>query len=188
MKITKLLVIGSLCVSSLLANPYNIDKAHSSVGFKIKHMMISNVKGTFSDFGGTFQYDEKTKKITALNGEIKVQSINTENKDRDAHLKEDDIFDAGKYPTIAFKMTKMDGNDVYGDFTLRGVTKNIKLKFENGGTIVDQKGNKKAGFSLEGKITRADFGLTYNSVLEAGGLSLGEDVKLEVEIEGTIVK
>ncbi|EQB39642.1 hypothetical protein M947_06515 [Sulfurimonas hongkongensis] len=188
MKFTKLLVIGSLFVSSLFAASYNVDKAHTNIGFKVKHMMISNVKGSFSDFKGTFKYDEKNKKLTALNGEIQVASIDTANEKRDKHLREEEIFDVPKYPTITFKMTKMDGDDVYGDFTLKGVTKNIKLEFENGGTITDPWGNERAGFSLEGKIKRADFGLTYNSVLEAGGFAIGEDVKLEIEIEGIKVK
>lgn len=188
MKFTKLLVIGSLFATSLFATSYNIDKAHSSIGFKVKHLMISNVKGSFSDFEGTFKYDVKTNKLTALYGEIKVKSIDTANEKRDTHLREEDIFNANEYPTITFKMTKMDGDNVYGDFTLKGVTKNIKLEFEGGGTIVDPWGNEKAGFSLEGKIKRADFGLTYNSILEAGGLSIGEEVKLEIEVEGIKVK
>jgi len=188
MKFTKLLVIGSLFVSSLYAASYNIDKAHSSIGFKVKHLMISNVKGSFRDFKGTFEYDEKTKKLTALYGEIKVKSIDTTNEKRDVHLREEEIFDADKYPTITFKMTKMVGDNVYGDFTLKGVTKNIKLEFENGGTIVDPSGNERAGFSLEGKIKRADFGLTYNSILEAGGFAIGEEIKLEIDIEGIKIK
>ncbi|MDY0234261.1 MAG: YceI family protein [Sulfurimonas sp.] len=188
MKFTKLLVIGSLFVSSLFGASYNVDRAHSNIGFKVKHMMISNVKGSFSDFEGTFEYDEKTKKLTALHGEIQVESIDTANEKRDTHLREEEIFNADEYPTITFKMTKMDGDNVYGDFTLKGVTKNIKLEFESGGTIIDPWGNERAGFSLEGKIKRADFGLTYNSILEAGGFAIGEDVKLEVEIEGIKAK
>ncbi len=188
MKITKLLVIASLFASSLFATSYIVDKAHTNVGFKVKHLMISNVKGSFGDFKGTFEYDEKTKKLTALQGVIQVNSINTANAKRDAHLKEEEIFDAKKYPTITFKMTKIDGDDVYGDFTLKGVTKNIKLEFENGGTIIDPSGNHRAGFSLEGKIKRADYGLTYNSVLEAGGFAIGEEVKLEIEIEGVNIR
>jgi len=184
MKFTKLLVIGSLFVSSLFGGSYTVDKAHTSIGFKVKHMMISNVKGSFGDFKGTFEYDEKTKKLTALNGVIQVVSIDTDNQKRDKHLREEEIFDAKKYPTITFKMTKRDGDDIYGDFTLRGVTKNIKLEFENGGTITDPWGNERAGFALEGKIKRSDFGLTYNSILEAGGFAIGEEVKLEIEMEG----
>lgn len=188
MKLTKLLVIGSLFVSSLFAASYTVDKAHTSIGFKVRHMMISNVKGSFSDFKGTFEYDEKSKKLTALHGVIQVDSIDTANEKRDKHLREEEIFNAPKYPTITFKMTKMVGDDIYGDFTLRGVTKNIKLEFENGGTITDPWGNERAGFSLEGKIKRSDFGLTYNDILEAGGFAIGEEVKLEIEVEGIKVK
>lgn len=188
MRFTKLMVIACLFVSSLFAASYKVDNAHTNIGFKVKHMMISNVKGSFGEFMGTFEYDEKTQKLKALDGVIQVVSIDTDNKKRDAHLREEEIFDAAKYPTITFKMTKMDGDNVYGDFTLKGVTKNIKLEFENGGTITDPWGNERAGFSLEGKIKRADYGLTYNSVLEAGGFAIGEEVKLEIEIEGIKVK
>ena len=184
MNIKKIIVGSSLLVSTLFAGNYNVDVSHSSVEFKIKHMMISNVTGTFSDFKGTFEYDEKNNTLKELSGKIMVNSIDTANAKRDKHLVADDMFHASKYPTITFKVTKIDDEDVYGDFTLRGVTKNIKLELENGGTIKDPWGNFRAGFSLSGKIKRSDFGLTYNDVLEAGGVAIGDTVKLNIEVEG----
>jgi len=188
MNLKKLLFSSAFLASSLFAGVYSVDKSHSSVGFKIKHLMISNVNGSFNDFDGKFEYDEKTKTLKTLEGEVKVSSIDTGNSKRDGHLKADDMFDAKKYPSIKFKVTKIDGDKVYGDFTLRGVTKNIELDFENGGVIVDPWGNTKAGFALNGSINRSDFGLTYNKVLEAGGVALGEKVKLNIEIEGKQIK
>jgi polyisoprenoid-binding protein YceI len=181
----KKLVLGStLLASTLFAGSYNVDTSHSTVGFKIKHLMISNVAGTFDKFTGAFEYDEKKNTLTSLTGNIDVSSVNTANKKRDGHLKSGDLFDAAKYPTINFKVTKIDGEDVYGDFTLKGVTKNIKLELENGGTVKDPWGNNRAAFSLTGKIVRADYGLTYNDVLESGGVVIGETVKLNIEVEG----
>lgn len=188
MNIKKLVLGSTLLVSTLFAGNYTIDKAHSNVGFKVKHMMITNVVGNFDTFKGTFEYDEKKNTLKALSGEIEVASINTQNAKRDKHLRADDIFDAAQYPKITFIVTKIDGEDVYGDFTIKGVTKNIKLELENGGTITDPRGNEKAGFALTGKIKRADFGLTYNSVLEAGGVAIGDTVKLIVDIQGLKVK
>ncbi|MGB5866552.1 MAG: YceI family protein [Arcobacteraceae bacterium] len=184
MNLKKLVLGSSLLVSTLFAGNYNVDTAHSTVGFKIKHMMISNVSGTFDKFSGTFEYDEKTNRLKELTGNIQSDSVNTSNAKRDEHLKKEDMFDVAKYPTINFKVTKIDGEDVYGDFTLKGITKNIKLELENGGTIKDPWGNQRAAFALNGKIKRADYGLTYNTVLEAGGVAVGDDVKLHIEVEG----
>jgi polyisoprenoid-binding protein YceI len=188
MNFKKVLLASSILVSTLFAGNYNVDVAHSTVGFKIKHMMISHVSGTFDKFSGTFVYDEKANTLKELTGKIQADSVNTANEKRDKHLKEEDMFHVAKYPTISFKVTKIDGEDVYGDFTLKGVTKNIKLELENGGTIKDPWGNYRAGFSLTGKINRTDFGLTYNSVLETGGVAVGETVKLNIEIEGIKAK
>lgn len=184
MSIKKFLVAGLFSAVSLFAGNYNIDASHSSVGFKVKHMMISNVKGDFSQFDGKFEYDEKTNTLKQLDGVIEVVSINTDNAKRDGHLKSADFFDAGKYPLITFKLTKFDGDEIYGDFTMRGVTKNIKLDFEAGGTIVNPWGKKVAGFSLSGKIKRSDYGLTWNKALEAGGVAVSDTVKLDIDVEG----
>lgn len=188
MNIKKLALASTLLVSSLFAGTYNVDKSHSNVGFKVKHMMISNVKGNFNEFKGSFEYDEKTKTLTSLNGEIQAASINTEDKKRDDHLRAPDLFDAKKFPLITFKLTKIDGDDAYGDITMKGVTKNIKLDFDNGGTIKDPWGNERAGFALSGKLNRKDFGISWNKVLEAGGVAVGETIKLDIELEGIKAK
>lgn len=188
MNFKKLALISTLLISTLFAGNYNVDVSHSNMGFKVKHLMISNVKGNFNDFKGSFEYDEETKTLVSLDGEIQVASINTDNEKRDKHLRAPDIFDEKQFPLIAFKLTKVDGDDVYGDFTMKGVTKNIKLEFENGGTIKDPWGNDRAGFALSGKIDRTDFGITWNKVLEAGGLTVGNEIKLDIEIEGIKAK
>jgi len=165
MNFKKIILSSTLIVSTLLAGNYNIDKSHSNVGFKVRHMMISNVKGSFDQFDGKFEFDEKTNQLKTLNGNIKVASINTANKDRDDHLRADDIFAAKKYPDITFKLTKIDGDTAYGDFTMKGVTKNIKLDYEVGGTMKDPWGNNIAAFALSGKIKRSDYGIKWNKVL-----------------------
>ena len=188
MKLIKLGLASIITASALFGGTYNVDTSHSSVGFKVKHLMISNVAGTFDKFTGTFEYDEKKNALTSLSGNIDVSSINTANTKRDGHLKSGDLFDSAKYPAITFNVTKIDGEDVYGDFTLKGVTKNIKLELENGGTIKDSWGNKRAAFALTGKIKRADYGLTYNQALEAGGVMIGDKIKLNIEVEGILAK
>lgn len=187
MSIKKLLVAGLFSAVSLFAGNYNIDKSHSSVAFKVKHMMITNVKGNFSEFDGKFEYDEKTNTLKQLDGVIEVKSIDTDNEKRDNHLRAADMFDAQKFPLITFKLTKIDGDEAYGDFTMKGITKNIKLDYESGGTIVNPWGKKVAGFSLNGKIKRSDFGLTWNKALEAGGVAVSDIVKLEIDVEGVKV-
>lgn len=188
MKIFKL-GLASLAVSTaLFAGNYNIDAGHSNTGFSVKHMMISNVSGKFNDVSGSFEYDEKTNTLKSLSGEIVVASINTANEERDTHLKSEDIFAAVKFPKINFKATKIEKDVVYGDLTMKGVTKNIKLSLENGGVITDPWGNKRAGFELEGKINRKDFGITWNKVLETGGVAVGEEIKLQIAMEGILAK
>jgi len=188
MNLKKFALVGLLFVSSLFAETFKIDQSHSSIGFKVKHMMISNVKGTFDNFSGTFDFDEKTNTLQALDGTIEVASINTANEKRDKHLRADDIFDAAKYHIITFKLTKLENDKAYGTFTMKGVTKDIVLDYEPGGSIVDMRGNTVAGFTLSGKLKRSDYGITWNRVLEAGGVAVGDEVKLEIEIEGKLNK
>ena len=184
MNLKKILISSLVVASTLFAGNYNVDKSHSSVGFKVKHMMISNVKGTFDEFQGKFTYDEKTNTLKTFNGKIKVSSINTANKDRDDHLKSEEIFSAKKYPEITFKLTSIKGDTAYGDLTMKGITKNIKLDYEVGGTMKDPWGNHIAAFALSGKLKRSDYGIKWNKVLEAGGVAVSDTVKLEIEIEG----
>ena len=184
MKLLKLGLATLLASSALYAASFNVDKSHSNIGFKVKHMMVSNVVGNFKDFSGTIEYDEKTKTLKSLVGNIAVSSINTENTKRDNHLKADDFFAAKQFPNITFKSTKIDGEEIIGELTLRGITKEVSFELENNGTIIDPRGNTRVGLSLEGKINRKDFGVKYNKILEVGGVAVGDKVKLIIDLEG----
>lgn len=166
-----------------------IDASHSSIDFSVKHMMIANVKGTFHSFEAKVEADPEDLTTANIEFHIDVNSIDTRNNDRDAHLRSADFFDSEKYPQIHFKSTgiaaKGDGEyNVTGDVTIHGVTRSetFEVTFEGAGK--DPWGNEKAGFSGKGKLKRSDYGLTYNAVLEAGGVLIGDDIKISLEIEG----
>jgi len=195
MKLSKniipLLMVAVVLLSAPATNAatYDIDASHSSVGFKVKHLAISNVKGTFSDFEGAFDYEAGHPDQWSVEATIKMESVNTGNDDRDDHLRNEDFFNVEKFPTMVFKSTgfKMDDDDegkVMGNLTLNGVTLPVTLEFEINGTLTDPWGNDRAGFSAEGKIDRKDWGLTYGKAMESGGLVVGNEVKISLEIEG----
>lgn len=186
MKLIKLGLATLLATGALYAGTFTIDKSHSNVGFKVKHLMISNVSGNFNAFTGTLDYDEKTKTLKSISGKVEVASINTENEKRDEHLRADDFFAAEQFPYITFESTEVKGDEVIGKFTLRGVTKEVKFELENNGTIVDHRGNTKVGLSLYGKINRKDYGVRYNKVLEAGGVAVGDTVRLTIDLEAVL--
>lgn len=188
MKFLKLGLASVIASTALFAGTYNVDASHSNVGFKVKHMMISNVVGKFDKFDGTFEYDEKTKTLKSLVGNIDVNSINTENEKRDAHLKDSDFFAAKDFNNIKFELAKIEGHKVFGKLTIRGITKDVELDFENNGTVKDPWGNTRVGLALSGKINRMDYGLKYNKVLEAGGVAVDEIVKLDIQLEGILAK
>jgi len=188
MNLVKLGLASILTAGALFAGNYNVDSSHSNVGFKVKHLMISNVSGNFDTFKGSFVYDEKTKLVKSLVGTIDVSSVNTDNAKRDGHLKSADFFDASKFPNIKFNLNKIEDDYAYGDLTIHGISKEVRFDFENNGSIVDPWGNTRVGLALYGKINRGDFGLKYNSVLEAGGVMIGEKVKLNIELEGILAK
>jgi len=188
MKILKLSLASIAVSSALFAGTYNVDASHTNAGFTVKHMMITNVTGKFNDVAGTFEFDEKTNTLKSINGEIVVASINTANEKRDEHLKAEDMFDVAKFQKITFKSTKIEKDAVYGDFTMKGVTKNIKLDLETSSVIKDPWGKQRTGFSLNGKIKRSDFGLTWNKALETGGVAVSDDVKLAIDIEGVLAQ
>jgi len=179
-KITSLFIL--VCVAAF-ATEYDVDRSHSSVGFKVKHMMISNVAGTFNDFHGIIDYDKKTKKIKSLTGTVNAASVDTGIEKRDAHLKSEDFFDIAKYPQMQFKMVKIEGDEMTAELTIRDVTKKVKFKIDFGGAVTDPWGNERVGLELEGKINRKDFGLAYNKVLETGGLLVDDKVKINLAIE-----
>lgn len=165
-----------------------IDPTHSKVSFKVKHLMISNVLGSFREFEGTATTEGDDFPTAQISFSLNVSSIDTEVADRDAHLKSADFFDAEKFPKIIFSGYGMKdlGDDIYeltGDLTIKDVTKPVKLQAEFGGIGTDPWGNVKAGFSVSGKINRKDWGMTWNAALEAGGVLVGEEIKLSADIE-----
>ena len=184
----KLTLAALLLSSSLFAGNYNLDIDHSNVSFKVKHMLISNVRGEFTDFTGSFVYDEKTNKLKSLKGIIKVSSIDTDNLKRDKHLKSKDFFHAKKFPLIKYTLNQIKNDKAYGEITIHGITKNIVMDFENNGLIADPWGNTRVGIALEGKISRKDFKLKWNDLLETGGAIVADKIKLYVEIEGILEK
>lgn len=167
-----------------------IDPAHSNVDFSIRHMMIANVKGTFHDFSANVEADVTDLSSADIEFVVDLSSIDTRNKDRDAHLSSADFFDVEKFPTMTFRSTnikkKDEGEyDVTGDLTIHGITKpeTFSLTFE--GQAKDPWGNEKAGFSVTGTVNRTDYGLTWNSALETGGVLVGDKVKVNLQIEAS---
>lgn len=188
-----LLLVVSLASVSAWSVDYSIDKAHSEVVFKIKHLGISNVTGTFRDFTADFSVDPKNLATLKVKADIDVASIDTDNEKRDKHLRNEDFFDAPKYPKATFVSTKVTNIDddefkLHGMLTMHGVTKPVVLDAEFGGTAKDPWGNEHIAFSAETKIDRKDWGLTWNETLDAGGLLLGEQVKIAIELAGKPVK
>lgn len=184
----KILVAISMAFSFGVGAPFSLDTAHSEVGFSVKHLMVSNVKGKFNSFDTNIDFDTKTKVFKALSATIDASSIDTNNDRRDDHLRDPDFFDTKKFPEIKFVMTsyEKDGDDegkMKGDLTIKDVTKSVTLDVEIGGVGKGFKGETVMGFSLEGKISRKDFGLTWNRALEAGGVAVGDKVKMLIEIE-----
>lgn len=168
---------------------WNVDPAHSSIEFQVKHMMVSKVKGAFKDFSADLNLDPEDLTTASLAFTVDAASIDTRQEARDGHLKSPDFFDVEKYPAITFKSTNIvaDGGNEYkvtGDLTVRDVTKPITLNVEYEGTSKDpMSGNMVAGFEGTGKFNRKDFGLNYNAVLETGGVLIGDEVKLNIQIE-----
>ncbi|MBC7923038.1 MAG: YceI family protein [Ferruginibacter sp.] len=167
-----------------------VDPMHSEVQFKIKHLVISTVTGTFRNFEGGATTEHDDFDAAEVHFSMDVASVDTNQEMRDTHLKSADFFDADNHPKIAFKSTsfkKIDGDEyeMTGDLTMKGVTKPVTLKAEYGGTAKDAYGNQKFGFEVTGKVNRKEFGLIYNALTETGGLALGEDIKLTANIQLT---
>ncbi len=175
-------LVCGLWASSLVAAPYTVDVSHSHVGFKVKHMMISTVSGNFGGFTGA--YDLEKGVLKSLSGTIKADSIDTGIVKRDDHLRSADFFDVAKYPEITFNLISHKGKKVTGNLSMHGVTKKVTLDLDMGGVVTDPWGNKRSGFVLSGTINRKDFGLTWNKAMEAGGVVVGDEIKMVVEIEG----
>lgn len=164
---------------------WSIDNAHSEIAFKVKHMMISTVTGHFEDFEATVQTDGDNFENATIAFSAKTGSINTKNKDRDAHLQSDDFFNAEKYPEMKFVSKSFDGEKLVGDLTIRDVTKEVTLDVDFNGIAVDPYGQTKAGFEIRGEVSRKDFNLTWNAVTEAGSVVVSDKVKLVVDVQFT---
>jgi polyisoprenoid-binding protein YceI len=167
---------------------YRIDPAHSVIGFAIRHFEISLVKGRFRDFSGTIRYDDTDFTKSSVEFTAKIESINTGVDRRDAHLRTADFFDAAKYPEMTFKSTRVErkGNDQYvlhGDFTLKGVTKPVALPFTIHGAIKDAQGNTRFGVAAQTTINRRDYGITWGKAMENGGLDVGNEVMIDLQLE-----
>ena len=166
-----------------------IDPTHSEVQFKVKHLVISTVSGTFKTFDGSLESENEDFQDASIEFTLDVNSIDTNQEQRDVHLKSADFFDTEKFPKISFKSTKFvkDGDDyiLTGDLTVKDVTKQVKLNVEYGGTATDFYGNDKAGFEVSGKISRKEFGLTWDGITEAGAIVVGDDIKLQLNIQLT---
>jgi polyisoprenoid-binding protein YceI len=168
---------------------WKLDPVHSAVEFKVRHLMISNVKGHFTGLSGTLTLDPSDYTRSTVEVSIAVDSISTREPQRDGHLKSPDFFDAAQFPTITFKSTNIDakGGSAYavtGDFTMHGVTKSITIAVEDvSQPSKDLQGNLRIGLSGATKINRKDFGLTWNAALEAGGIALGEDIAISLEAQ-----
>lgn len=166
-----------------------LDPSHSEVEFKVKHMMISNVSGDFSKFDATVETQDEDFMTAKVEFTVDVASISTGADQRDEHLKSPDFFDVAKFPQLKFVATKYENVDndgsyeVYGDLTMHGITKNVKLDAEFGGVIKDPWGNTRAGITISGKINRKDFGLVWNGITEAGSLIVSDDVRVHVGLE-----
>lgn len=169
-------------------NTYSIDPMHSEVSFKVKHLMISTVTGDFKKFNASMQAANEDLSDAKISFEADIDSINTNNEQRDGHLKSPDFFDAANHPKLSFEstsFTKKDGSNyvLEGNLTLRGNTKPIKMDVEYFGKMTDFYGNEKHGFEINGKISRKEFGLEWSAVTEAGGVVVSDEVKLHVNAQ-----
>ncbi|WP_370087160.1 YceI family protein [Ekhidna sp.] len=173
-------------METLTKTQWKIDPTHSEVQFKVKHLVISTVTGTFKSFEGHLETEQEDFDNAEVSFSLDVNSIDTNVKDRDNHLKSDDFFSVENYPNITFEgRLQKNGNDykLVGPLTIKDVSKELELDVEYGGTMEDGYGNTKAGFEIKGKINRKDFGLTWNMVTEAGGVVVGDEVKLDLNIQ-----
>jgi polyisoprenoid-binding protein YceI len=167
---------------------WQIDSAHSDITFSVRHMMISKVRGRFTDFSGTVNFDEDTPTNTSVHVEINAASIDTQEEDRDNHLRSADFLDVENYPKLIFvgkdvKQTSDNEGKLIGDLTIRGVTKEVVLDVEYAGQAKSPWGTYSAGFYGSTEINRKDFGLTWNQTLETGGILVGDKIKIEIDLE-----
>jgi polyisoprenoid-binding protein YceI len=186
-----LAVVGLLTVWPTLTQAesarWNVDPEHSTVEFRVAHMLVSKTTGHFTDYQGFIDMDAEAGTVKAIEATIKTASVNTNHEKRDAHLRNADFFDVEKYPTMTYRMKQYqktaDGYQAVGELTLRGVTKDITMTGNFNGVAKDPGGNLRAGFNGEGKLNRKDFGMVWSKTLDGGGLVVGDEVLIKLDIE-----
>jgi len=187
-KITLSVALVLFFVPPVLAQSYKVDPVHSQVGFTVDHLMFFKVSGYFTDFAGTIEADPEAKTLGSTSATIKTASIDTRIEKRDNHLRSADFFDAANHPEMTFVSRKVEGSGaritVHGDLTIRGTTRPVILTGMFQGENKDPWGNVRAGFAAKGTINRKDFGLTWNKVLETGGVTVGDEVEISLQIQG----
>lgn len=176
-------------IPNYIAGTWTIDPSHSEIGFAVRHMMVSKVRGRFTDFSGEFVTGESPLD-SSVNLSIVVSSVDTGDKDRDTHLRAPDFFGTDESDAMTYRSTgvRRDGESfvIDGDLTFKGVTRSVPLELEIGGFGPDAFGGTRAGFSATGAISRSDFGVEFNGLIEAGGVVVGDKIELRLEIEGVL--
>ena len=181
--------MSTVAIPEVKTTTWNIDPVHSAAQFKVKHMMISNVKGEFTSVKGSLDFDEQNIETSRVQAEIDASTINTREPQRDAHLKSTDFFDVEKFPTLSFRSTKVSRNGdgelaVAGELTIHGITRPVTFVVEGPSEATkDPWGNTRIGLSATTKINRKDFGLTWNAALETGGILVGEEVTITLDVQ-----
>jgi polyisoprenoid-binding protein YceI len=178
--------------AGVAADTYTIDPSHSSIGFTVRHMVVTKVKGQFNEFAGTIVYDDKDVTKSSVEVTIKTASIDTNTPRRDDDLRSPNFFDAAKYPEITFKSRRIekseDGHVAIGDLTMHGVTREIEIPFTIAGFVTDPMGNARIGLSAGTSLNRQDYGITWSKKLDSGGLVAGDEVEVDIEVEAIKAK
>lgn len=176
-----------MAATAMAADTYKIDPVHSYIGFAVRHLVISNVKGNFTDFSGTIIYDSVDLAKSSVDVTIKAAGINTDNPDRDKHLKGTDFFDVEKFPNITFKSDRIEKKGerfvAIGKLIMHGVTKEVSITFDFLGTVKDPWGNFRIGIEGSTSVNRRDYGISWNKALDSGGLVVGDEVKIDLSVE-----
>lgn len=186
-KMLPLMLAMLIAAPSAFAATYQLDPAHTQIHFTIPHLMVFKVRGNFNDFAGIVEADPAAQTLSSAKATIQMASIDTRNEKRDDHLRSADFFAVTTYPQMSFNSKSVRGNGgeitVVGDLTIKGVTKEVTLKGAFLGAATDPWGNQRAGFEATGKINRKDFGLTWNKTLETGGVVVGDELEIGLEVE-----
>jgi polyisoprenoid-binding protein YceI len=186
------LTLAAAASTGVAADAYTIDGNHSSIGFTVKHMVVTKVKGGFDEFAGTILYDEKDITKSSVSVTIKTASVDTNTPKRDDDLRSPNFFDATKYPEITFTSRRVeksgDGYTAVGDLTMHGVTKEIIIPFTIAGTVTDPMGNTRIGLSAHTSLNRQDYGISWSKKLDNGGLVAGDEVEISIEVEAVKAK